>query len=592
MASVVPRKNKAGEITSYQVKWRLGGGAKADWQTERFDDEDAATVFKDAVDDNGQQWPPGWVKGRGYIDPAAVDETRYRFDRWARASLENRTASENYKDQRLRAVEMYLNPTFGNCDIRSTEHFSKATVGAWVNQMLKTKVKRGAKVKLMAPETLRGLHGLLSSILQEAVVTEPPLRDRNPCDLTRLPSNDDHGTGDDEATDEMEFMTPQEVAGLVSCFSRARDRVMVRTAYGSGLRWGEITALAARHVRSPRPGQYEIRVTRAWKRVSGKPWFLGPPKSKAGRRTVEITPGLWRELEEVGLGDLGLDDLVFQGRKDERIRYGTFYERWLAAVSQAKALGLLPEWKYPTFHDLRHSHVAALLSDGHSLTYVQRRLGHESIKTTSDRYGHLLETAHVAALATIDRVMGVTSSAGGAGADDAPGRCMRRRVHVAVLGEFHVPFWSQDDAEETAERWARERGGSVHVEKVAVDDWIASARAAGVDGGAKAVREDAPGRAWVWEMGPVEYAADGSEVLATSDAADLRGAWRWDFEGVFTEEPSQQVVDQSGGIGARTAARAWGRDEDAVRAAFAQARVEALRVAGLKASVPGGAATT
>ncbi|WP_326608127.1 PAS domain-containing protein [Streptomyces sp. NBC_01800] len=74
------------------------------------------------------------------------------------------------------ALEMYMFLTFGNCDIRSAEHFSKATVDAWINKMLKTKVKRGSKIKDMSPETLRGLHGLLSSVLKEAVVAEPPLR--------------------------------------------------------------------------------------------------------------------------------------------------------------------------------------------------------------------------------------------------------------------------------------------------------------------------------------------------------------------------------------------------------------------------------
>lgn len=68
--------------------------------------------------------------------------------------------------------------------------------------------------------------------------------------------------------------------------------------------------------------------------------YLGTPKSKAPRRTVDISAGLWQ----------------------------------------------------------RHSHVAALLSDRHSLEYVKRRLGHESIKTTSDRYGHLLREAHEGAL--------------------------------------------------------------------------------------------------------------------------------------------------------------------------------------------------
>ncbi|MFF3793970.1 hypothetical protein ACFYXW_28645 [Streptomyces sp. NPDC001981] len=144
-------------------------------------------------------------------------------------------------------------PTFANCDVRSAEHFSKATIGAWVNKMLKTKVKRGSKIKDMSPETLRRLHGLLSSVLKEAVVAEPPLRHRNPCDLTRLPSNDDWGISDDESSDDMEFMTPEEVAGLVQCFPRPSDRMFVRTAYGSGLRWGEISVLAAPGPGAPSP---------------------------------------------------------------------------------------------------------------------------------------------------------------------------------------------------------------------------------------------------------------------------------------------------------------------------------------------------
>ncbi len=52
--------------------------------------------------------------------------------------------------------------------------------------MMLTTVKRGSKVKAMSPGTVRLYHGLLLLILKEAVA-EPPLRDRNPCDLTRLP---------------------------------------------------------------------------------------------------------------------------------------------------------------------------------------------------------------------------------------------------------------------------------------------------------------------------------------------------------------------------------------------------------------------
>ncbi|MFF2433434.1 hypothetical protein ACFVU4_04555 [Streptomyces sp. NPDC058107] len=80
MASIVPRRNKAGEILSHQVKWKDGGTRSDRRRSERFDDEDSAEVLKDAVDEAGQHWSPGRVKGKGYIDPTAADELRYRFE--------------------------------------------------------------------------------------------------------------------------------------------------------------------------------------------------------------------------------------------------------------------------------------------------------------------------------------------------------------------------------------------------------------------------------------------------------------------------------------------------------------------------------
>ncbi|MFE9309666.1 tyrosine-type recombinase/integrase [Streptomyces sp. NPDC006706] len=579
MASVVRRKNRRGEITSFQVRWRDGGSATGDWQTERFDDEDSAGVFKKAVDEAGQNWPPGWVKGKGFIDEASADELRYRFDRFARESIENQTASKRYKQQRIRALEMYVFPTFGLCDVRSAEHFSKATIGTWVNKMIQTKVKRGSKIKDMSPETLRGLHGVLSSVLKEAMIAEPPLRDRNPCDLTRLPSADDWGIEDDESSDDMEFMTPGEVAGLVDCFPRASDRMLVRTAYGTGMRWGEISALAARHARNPRPGDYEVRVTRAWKRVPREPWFLGPPKTRAGRRTIEITAGLWQELLDYGLAALGKDELLFHDGNGGRLPYSTFYDRWMAAVKEAKKRVVLPDWKFPTFHDVRHSHVAALLSDGHSLTYVQRRLGHESIKTTSDRYGHLLETAHKAALETLDRVMGFTPPAGAAPAEHDRGRDGKRAVYVAHLGSQRIPFWELDHAEGTAERWVRDHSGPVQVEAMTSDGWVGAVGGeADADSALRAVRAQMPRRAWVWEVGPAVYAADGTEIVTDPSAAQLRGRWVWDFEDVYTAEPGRQAAQWRPGPAAETEVRAWGQDRAAVEAAYATARAEALRI--------------
>jgi integrase len=427
MAYVVPRENNKGVITSYQVKWRAGGTRTGRPQCESFDDEQPAEIFKDAVNEHGQHWPPGWVKGRGYITAdgqADIDDERYRFRAFAMTSIRNRTGAEDrYKDASIKELERYIFPTFGECDVRSTEHFSRDTVAAWVEQMKRTWVWRGSKHKPMSPKTLKNLHGLLSSILKEAVDAEPPLRARNPCEKTSLPRTDDQGV-DDDAGDDHEYLTPQEVDGIVTCLPRPEDQRLVRVAYGTGMRWGEVTALSPRMILEPESPKSRVRVARAWKRgpsgdyVLGLPededaedgeraaYYLGKPKTRSSRRTLRISPSVVVALTGQGLGTLDANDLLFHNGSGRRLPYSTFYDRWQKAVQAAKEAGLLPAHKRPGFHDLRHSHVAALISAGHGLPYVQRRLGHESYDTTARIYGHLLPEADDDAMETVEQSLG------------------------------------------------------------------------------------------------------------------------------------------------------------------------------------------
>ena len=41
-------------------------------------------------------------------------------------------------------------------------------------------------------------------------------------------------------------------------------------------------------------------------------------------------------------------------------------------------------------HDMRHTYASLLISNGVSLAYIRDQLGHSSIKTTVDIYGHLI----------------------------------------------------------------------------------------------------------------------------------------------------------------------------------------------------------
>jgi hypothetical protein len=96
-------------------------------------------------------------------------------------------------------------------------------------------------------------------------------------------------------------------------------------------------------------------------------------------------------------------DLVFTATRGVVLDQPHFYEyRWQRAVALAPRNGLT---KTPRFHDLRHTYAAWLISAGVPLPEIQRRLGHESIQTTVDVYGGLLEQAGYLADAAIDAAL-------------------------------------------------------------------------------------------------------------------------------------------------------------------------------------------
>ena len=54
------------------------------------------------------------------------------------------------------------------------------------------------------------------------------------------------------------------------------------------------------------------------------------------------------------------------------------------------------------FHDLRHRHVALLIAKGAHPAVIASRLGHASVKTVLDVYGHLYEGLDRNAADTLD----------------------------------------------------------------------------------------------------------------------------------------------------------------------------------------------
>ena len=178
----------------------------------------------------------------------------------------------------------------------------------------------------------------------------------------------------------MRFLTPAEVARLADAISPRYRALVLLAAYG-GLRIGELAGLRRGRVNLVRG---TVDVAEIVVEVRGR-LFVGPPKTRAGRRTIGLPRAVVDELA-THLGPLGSADAhVFTSDKGGILRTSNFRAKvWLRAVRAAGLAPLRP-------HDLRHTAVALWIAAGANPKEVSVRAGHTSVAFTLDRYGHLFE---------------------------------------------------------------------------------------------------------------------------------------------------------------------------------------------------------
>ena len=114
-----------------------------------------------------------------------------------------------------------------------------------------------------------------------------------------------------------------------------------------------------------------------------------------------MSPYLVYELKKHLLSKPHSDmDLVFCNDEGKPLDPDSLIKRhFLPALRRAK-LRMVP------FHSLRHSNVALRIEEGQNIKYIQRQLGHASIQTTLDRYGHLLSETNQEGARGLDSRLG------------------------------------------------------------------------------------------------------------------------------------------------------------------------------------------
>jgi len=374
MASVHPRRLSTGEIA-----WRVMGRAGGKQVQKSFVKEDDADAFKRLADRLG--WSNAvttWERREGRAEPLTLrDWTRKYLDRESGilTGIEPMTR-KRYLSMAERSFLTYL----GDVPLDTLQ---REDVGAWIEWQAEQthKSPRGHnKPKMYSSKTIKNMHSVLSAALEAA--NQRDLIHKNVAKGAPIPQG---------LKEEPVFLSKADYFKLYEAMDD-RFKGFVEFLVSSQCRFSEATALAWGHVNTDSEPP-TVNIVRAWKLTGeGRKKKLGPPKTRMGRRTI----ALWDDvIEKMGpRGDR--DEFVFTAVQGGPIDQANFYERyWTPAVKRA---GIDPT---TSPHDLRHTGASWLIADGVPLTFIQRRLGHESIQTTSDTYGHLLPDAHTRMAASL-----------------------------------------------------------------------------------------------------------------------------------------------------------------------------------------------
>ncbi len=232
----------------------------------------------------------------------------------------------------------------------------------------------------MAPKGVELVHTVISGAYKYALRMEAAWR--NPAKAVTPPKVTR------KEVEPPEIARVKEILALAEKESHPLFPCLYLIAY-TGLRRGE--ALGLRHQDlNLKGGVISIvqTVTRSTLGVT-----IQPTKNSYSRRSVDLDDGTVavlrahlgnQLLHRLELGGAYEDNaLVFPGPLGKPLNPMTLtraYQSYAKKLGQSKA----------KLHDLRHFHASVMLQNGESLLLVGRRLGHASIATTGDVYGHLL----------------------------------------------------------------------------------------------------------------------------------------------------------------------------------------------------------
>ncbi len=294
-----------------------------------------------------------------------------------RARLRPKTV-ELYED----LLQHHLLPVFGQMRLGA---ISRRAVEAFL--ATHASMPRPGRAAPPAPKTTNHCLTVLKTILGDAV--DQGVLAENPAARVKPIAQRDH--------EDLQILTPEEIARLLDA-AEEPWRTLYFVAVHTGLRRGELLALRQSDL-DLRKGLLHVR--RSLGRVrDGEGYAVreAPLKTKHSRRTIDLSPTTVEVLLALPAGDDPDRDFVFRSRAGGPIDPDNVDRAWKRHLATA---GLADR----PFHSTRHTHASLLIAAGVHPKAIQARLGHASITTTLNTYGHLMPSAFEGVGARLDALL-------------------------------------------------------------------------------------------------------------------------------------------------------------------------------------------
>lgn len=245
-----------------------------------------------------------------------------------------------------------------------------------LNRFYAAKLKSG-----LSPSTVNSFHRTLHKALKDAMRADLVLR--NVADLDSPPKKAEY---------EAQTFSVEEAQRFLEAIRGDRFEALYLLAIMNGMREGELLALTWDALDMER-GTLGVRTSH--RRMGGR-FVVSPPKTKAGKRPLQLSPIVVQALSDhrarqdaecaaLEAAGMAWEDasLVFPNKEGRRIAGATFYEVHYQTLLRRAQLPMI------RFHDLRHTFSTFLLSLNINARIVADMLGHSSVLTTQTIYQHV-----------------------------------------------------------------------------------------------------------------------------------------------------------------------------------------------------------